>query len=92
MSSEIANKRTVQQRACVFVLASRFEGATRIVADGTLFPSGMAVIDWRNSDGTEMIASLDALYEKYGDDPFVLWSQMDGTVSEAEPPQLIESQ
>lgn len=80
-----------QQRTVPFVLESAYGGEHHVVADGAAFPTGRIVVEWRDESGTELIDTLESLYEKYGRDPRVMWLQEDGGYSEAEPSILTES-
>lgn len=77
----------------IFVLQTVYRGERQIVADGVAFPppNERVVVNWRGSDSTELMDSVEALYERFGQSPQVMWRHSSGILTEAEPQELIDS-
>jgi hypothetical protein len=76
-----------------FVLETVYKGERRIIADGVAFPppNEMVVVSWRASGSTELIPSVESLYERFGDAPRVMWHHSSGILTESEPQAFIDS-
>lgn len=77
----------------LFVLETTYRGERHIVAQGVAFTDPeQVVINWRGNSSIELIDSVDALYEKFGSQPRVMWVHRDADVlTEAEPDELISN-
>lgn len=76
-----------------FVLQTVYKGRRRTVADGVVFPppNEQVVVNWRSSTSTELLDTIEDLYERFGQTPQVMWRHSDGILTEAEPQELIDS-
>lgn len=75
----------------VFVLQTVYKGTRHTVADGVFFPppAEQVVVNWYNTDSVELIGSVEALYERFGPAPNVLWRRSGEVLSEAEPAGVV---
>lgn len=76
----------------LFVLETVYRGARRVVADGVAFPppNENVVVCWRNGS-IELIDTVDAMYEKFGRQPRVMWWHDEDTLAEVEPQEFMDA-
>lgn len=88
---DISNAPTEQP--ALFVLETTYKGERHVVAQGVAFTDPeQVVINWRGNSSVELIDSVDALYQKFGTQPRVMWVHRDAdVVTEAEPDELISA-
>ena len=74
----------------LFVLETIYRGETHIVAQGVAFTDPeQVVINWRGNSSTELIDTVDELYDKFGSSPRVMWLHDSGQLTEVEPDELV---
>jgi hypothetical protein len=74
-----------------FVLETTYKGEKRIVAQGVAFTDpSQVVINWRSGSSVELVDTVAELYEKFGNQPRVLWHTDNGMLTEAEPDELLD--
>ncbi len=76
-----------------FILETVYKGKRRAIADGIAFapPNENVVVCWRSSGSVEIIPSVESMYERFGDQPRVMWRHSSGILTEAEPQAFIDS-
>lgn len=80
-----------QNPPAIFVMETTYRGERHVVAQGVAFTDPeQVVINWRGNSSVELIASVDALYRKFGQHPRIMWvhREMD-MLTEAEPDELV---
>jgi hypothetical protein len=81
----------VDGEPAIFILETVYKGSRRTIADGVAFPhpNERVIINWRGSDSIELIDTVEALYEKYGDSPRVMWKHNEELFTEVEPEKVV---